>query len=173
MVLSPLDNLILIGLRGSGKTTLGRALGDTLQRPFVDLDEQLAERAGCSADVLLADQGEPAFRAMERDVLAGAAALAGHVIATGGGAVLHAEELAALAATGCVVYLKVPLDDLLDRARARPRPRLCAGSLEDEFVALAAARAPLYEEVAQITLSSPDVDSILGALKGWPQRPHG
>ena len=168
MVLGPLHNLILVGLRGSGKTTLGRALAQTLQRPFVDLDDELARLAGCSADELLAGQGEQAFRQVERKVVASAADLAGHVIATGGGVVLHPVELAALASTGCVVYLKVPLGELLDRAAARPRPRLRDGSLENEFIALAANRNPAYEEVAQITVSSGDVDSILDALKGWP-----
>ncbi len=171
MVLGSLHNLILVGLRGSGKTTLGRALAQTLQRPFVDLDDALAQAAGCSADTLLAEQGEAAFRDVERGVLARAAELSGHVIATGGGAVLHPVELAALASTGCVVYLKISLPELLARAEGRPRPRLRAGSLKDEFIALAAARNPSYEEVAQITVSSPDVISILEALDTWPQRP--
>ena len=172
MVLGPLHNLILVGLRGSGKTTLGRALAQTLQRPFVDLDDALAQAAGCSADSLLAEKGEAAFRAVERDVVARAADLAGHVIATGGGAVLHPIELAALASTGCVVHLKVSLPELLARAEARPRPRLRAGSLRDEFIALAAARNPSYEDLAQITVSSPNVVSILEAIERWPERPH-
>jgi shikimate kinase len=173
MVLSRLDNLILVGLRASGKTTLARALAQSLDRPFVDLDDELALRAGCTADELLAGQGEAAFRALERELLGGAAELRGRVIATGGGAVLHPREMAALAATGCVVYLDLPLPELLDRARSRPRPRLRPGSLEEELFALAAQRSSLYCEVAHITLSSPDVDSILDELKGWPQRPQG
>jgi len=172
MVLSRLDNLILVGLRASGKTTLGRALADRLGRPFVDLDDELALRAGCPADEFLSEAGEAAFRSVERDVLGLAAALRGRIIATGGGAVLHALEMEALAATGCVIYLDLPLSELLARARSRPRFRLHAGSLEDELFALAARRAPLYCEVAHISLSSPDVDSILGELEGWPHRPH-
>ncbi|MFT7464767.1 MAG: shikimate kinase [Pseudohongiellaceae bacterium] len=167
------ENLILVGLRGSGKTTLGGDLAASLQRPFVDLDDRLASLAGESADDVLAHQGEPAFRNIERAVLLQAAQLRGAVIATGGGAVLHRREMAGLAATGCVVFLDVPLALLLERARARPRPRLCGGSIEDEFVALSEERRSSYDELAQITLSSPDVRSILGELNGWPFRSHG
>jgi len=163
-------NVVLIGMRGSGKTTVGRALASALERAFLDLDDEVARIAGVSADELLATRGEPAFRTIEARALQHAATLKGHVIATGGGAVLHAREFAALAATGAVVYLQAPADLLVARGAARPRPALTELPPAQEVAALLARREPLYRASAQIIIPAGSADPILAALQALRER---
>jgi len=158
------DNVVLIGMRASGKTTLGRALAARLSLPLLDLDDEVGRLAGTTADALLAERGEAAFRAVEERALREAARRSRHVIATGGGAVLHPEAFAALAATGTVVYLQAALDTLVQRAALRPRPPLLPLPPEREIAALLALRDPLYRAAAQIVVPVEGGDPILPLL---------
>ena len=119
----------------------------------------------------MAELGEPAFRAAEAELLAELATLAGHVLATGGGAPLHAGPMASLAASGVVVYLDVPLGELIRRQREAPRTRLRGGTLEDEVAGLHAERDGLYRSLADIVLNPQGATSILGALDIRPTGP--
>jgi shikimate kinase len=165
-------NIVLIGMRCSGKTTLGRALAVRLVRPFADLDEVLGERAGRPVDEILAQDGEAAFRRLEEQVLWWAAELGGYVIATGGGAVLHGPAFEALARTGSVVYLAAPAAELARRAQVRPRPPLSTLAPEDEVQALLSTRDPLYRAAAEFTIPVDRTDPILDLLAalGDPDR---
>ena len=166
--------VVLIGLRGSGKTTLGRELARRLARPFTDVDELVAQLAGRSADELLAQAGEPAFREVEARALRMAARQPAGVVATGGGAVLHAEAFAELAHGAVVVYLDAPLDVLAERAVRRPRPPLTDRPLSEELALLHARRDPVYRAAANIVLAVgvPGADdpilSLLSALQEEP-----
>ncbi len=163
-------NIVLVGMRGCGKSTLGRALAARLGRPFVDLDDEIARRAGCTADELLAGRGEAAFREHEAAALADAATLSGHVIATGGGAVLHGRPFAALAATGLVVYLQAPLQLLVARGALRRRPPLTDLPHAQEVSELLQRREPLYLASAQITIPVGNADPILSLLQALRAR---
>lgn len=156
----PAANVILIGMRGAGKTTLGRQLAERLGRAFLDTDEELARLAGRSADAVLTEEGELGFRSRERDVLRAAARLSGWVIATGGGSPLQ-RHFEAVAATGLVVYLEAPLETLLERARHRPRPALTDLPLEEEIARLLHERDTIYRRSAQITIEAHASEPIL------------
>jgi shikimate kinase len=157
-------NVVLIGMRASGKTTLGRALAERIGRPFTDLDEEVGRLSGRSAEALLRDEGEAAFRAVEARALAAAARLEDHVIATGGGAVLHGPAFAALAATGTVVWLAAAPGTLHARAAAAPRPPLTAAAPAEEVAELLRRREPLYRAAAQFVVRSDGPDPILALL---------
>jgi shikimate kinase len=157
-------NVILIGMRASGKSTLGRRLARALGRPFLDLDDELARRSGRSVDALLAERGEAGFRRLEAPVLTWAATRRGSVIATGGGAVLHARPFAALAATGTVLYLQAPAAELARRGEGRLRPALTALSPYDEVAALLRRREILYRTQAAFTIPVSRTDPILALL---------
>ena len=157
-------NVIFIGMRASGKSSLGRRLARAAGRPFLDLDDELARRAGRPVDELLAERGEAAFRRLEAPVLEWAATRRGHVIATGGGAVLHPRPFAALAATGPVVYLQAPAAELARRDAARPRPALTALDPRDEVAELLRRRDPLYRRRASFTIPAFRTDPILALL---------
>jgi shikimate kinase len=146
-------SIVLIGYRGSGKTTVGRALAARVGWPFVDADAVVVERAGMSIRQMFDTLGEPAFRAAEAAVVAELAGRRDHVIALGGGAILSADTRAKLGAAGHpVVYLSGTPDELHRRIAADPatgasRPNLTAlGGGIDEVRAVLAKRESLYRE---------------------------
>ena len=161
-------NLVLIGMRACGKTQVGRTIAERARRPFLDLDEALAETAGRNCDMVLAEEGESGFRGRERVELAKAADLHDHVVATGGGAVLCGEAFDALARPATVVYLDLPLEILIERSLRRPRPALTSLSPAAEVAALLVERDPLYRAAADMTISVGAQDPILAVLDFWP-----
>jgi len=167
MVLAADANVVLVGMRGAGKTTLGRALAHASPRAFVDLDDELARHAGLDVDRLLAERGEAEFRRLEAEVIRQAASLRSSVIATGGGAVLHADLIVQLAATGMVVFVDTPLPTLIARCASRPRPPLTALAPADETRALLEHRRANYEAIADITVPGDTVEPILDAVRTW------
>ena len=147
-------HVVLVGPMGVGKTTVGRRLARELQRPFADADEQLELRAGRTIPAIFRDDGEPAFRRLEAAVLAD---LLGRsdplVVAAGGGVVTQAENRALLGRRAFVVWLRASPAFLAAHADRTHRPLLTgdpdpAAALER----LVATRAPLYEEVADVTV---------------------
>lgn len=149
----PRSHVVLVGLMGVGKSTVGRRLAKELQRPFADVDEQVELRAGLTIPRLFAEQGEPAFRAAEATVLG---ELLGHpaplVIAAGGGVVTSPENRATLASAGAyVVWLRASAAFLAGRTDPTHRP-LLAGDAAGTLTRLLAERAPQYEEVADVAV---------------------
>ncbi len=135
-----MTNLVLVGMPGSGKTTVGKLLAERSGKPFVDLDGEIARRAGMSIPEMFASQGEGAFRRLEHEVLTEACAKSGQIIATGGGAVLREENRAAMRRTGRVYRLRRRLEDLPTEGR----PLSQAGKLEE----MERLRDPLYRAAA-------------------------
>lgn len=155
--------LALVGLRGAGKSTVGRALAERLGRPFVDLDDALAEafgEAGEGAGGVLRRVGEPRFRELEREsLLAALARTDAPVVATGGGVVERADNRADLASRCRCLWLRAAPEVLAARLAQDGTDRPSLTELEPlaEVQALAARRAPLYAEVAELTV---DVDGL-------------
>ena len=135
-----MTNLVLVGMPGSGKTTVGKLLAERSGKPFVDLDGEIARRAGMSIPEMFASQGEGAFRQLEHEVLTEACAKSGQIIATGGGAVLREENRAAMRRTGQVYFLCRNLEELPTDGR----PLSQAGKLEE----MERLRDPLYAAAA-------------------------
>ena len=106
------ENLILTGMPGVGKTTIGKILAKRLGRDFVDCDDVIKEKAGCDIPTIFATQGEKAFRDLETEVIRELSATGGKVIAPGGGAVLRAENVASLRANGRIIFLDRPLSSI-------------------------------------------------------------
>jgi shikimate 5-dehydrogenase/shikimate kinase len=150
------QSLVLVGLRGAGKTAVGRAVARRLGRPFVDTDDEVARAAGRPAGRVLAEDGEEAFRSLERAAVRRAAARRGAVVATGGGAVESPEAVAAIA-PHFVVHLAVGAPEAARRVSRdpTPRPRLAgARSAEEEGERLQAARGPAYARVARAVVAT-------------------
>ncbi len=106
------ENLILTGMPGVGKTTIGKILAKRLGRDFVDCDDVIVEKAGCDIPTIFATRGEKAFRDLETEVIRELSATGGRVIAPGGGAVLRAENVASLRANGRIIFLDRPLSSI-------------------------------------------------------------
>ena len=111
-ILSEKQNIVLIGMPGSGKSTIGKALAEKLGKAFTDTDEMITESHGVISDIF-ADKGEAFFREIESQKVKEASQKNGTVIATGGGAVLKKENVEALRQNGVVFFLNRPLDDIM------------------------------------------------------------
>jgi len=141
-------NIYLLGMRASGKTTVGRALAGILGCACVDTDAMVVEAAGRTIDAIVAEEGWDAFRRMEADALAKASALPGKVVATGGGIVLSQDNRELLGRTGVSFYLAADAALLIARLAKDPnaaqRPSLTPLELHDEVAAVMSEREPLY-----------------------------
>lgn len=143
-------NIFLIGFMGTGKTTVGRALSDQLDLRFVDMDDVIVERAGKSIPEIFAEDGEPAFRAIERQVAHDLANQQGLVVATGGGVVLDPDNMADFHAGGLVVCLSAAPGTILDRVEGDTNRPLLAGERDEKMAkmkALLETRHALYDAV--------------------------
>lgn len=155
-------NLILVGMPGCGKTTVGRELARRLERDFADLDQLIEQRAGCTIPQIFAQQGEEAFRLLEHQVLKDIARHSGLVIATGGGIVTRSENRDPIRQNGVVVWLRREL--ALLPTDGRP----VSQSVDREE--LYRRRAPLYEAIADLQVDNrgdPEdtVSQIIGRLE--------
>jgi shikimate kinase len=144
---------------GAGKTSVGRRCAARLARRFVDTDDVVEARAGTTVAAIFAEQGEDAFRVLERDAVADvASATEPQVIACGGGAVLDPESRARLRTTGTVVWLRASPGTLGGRVSRQPgtRPLLAGGSATATLEELAAARADAYADAAHVIVDTDD-----------------
>ncbi len=177
--ISGLDRMIvLVGMMGAGKTTVGRRLAAQLGMDFVDADTEIEEAAKCSIEDYFAQHGEEAFRAGERRVIARLLDGPVGVLATGGGAYMSQETRDLIAEKGIAVWLRADLEVLLERVMRRShRPLLKNGDPEGTLRRLIDARYPVYAK-ADITVQSGRgphdavVEKIIAALREWIAR-HG
>lgn len=164
MMLTPTSNIFLVGLMGSGKTTIGRALAKKLNLRFVDADHEIEARTGASIPLIFEIEGEASFRQREADVIRDLSAQQGIVLATGGGAVLNEQSRRYLHERGTVIYLRASVNSILQRtSHDRNRPLLQTADPRARIEELSKQRAPLYEEVAHITIETgrPNVQSVV------------
>lgn len=138
---------VLIGMRGSGKSTVGRIAAERLGIPFMDADDELVRRAGMEIPRIFEARGEEGFRAMELDLLEELLARKGTVVATGGGAVLH-PEVRSILARRFTAWLNASMDELARRIAGSGRPSLTGRPPEQELPDLWARRRSLYRECA-------------------------
>ena len=168
-------HLYLIGYRGSGKTTVGRALADRLGWGFVDTDQQIEETAGRTIRDIFAESGETTFRDLETAAIEQVAGLAAaSVISLGGGAVLRERNRHILSHSGRCVWLRAPAELLYERISgdaltAQRRPSLSTLGGYAEVVELLARREPIYEQLAdkQVMIAGLSPDLIVAEIAEW------
>lgn len=163
--------VVLVGLMGAGKSTIGRRLASAISLNFVDADQEIVEAAGCSISDIFEIYGEEIFRDVEQRVMLRLVSGEPCVIATGGGAFIQPEIRKAVKEKAVSVWLKAELDVLVERVSRRDtRPMLKTGNKNDIMSKLMEDRYPIYGE-ADITIDSNAgvhdsvVESIVKALK--------
>ena len=157
-----MQNVILIGMPGSGKSTVGRLLAEKLGRPLLEADKELEKAAGMSIPVIFANEGEAGFRKRETRILSDLGKQSGTVISTGGGCVTREENYPLLHQNGVIVWIRRDLNCLAREGRPL--------SLNADLSAMYAVRAPLYEHFADFTVENDGnaedtVNSILEVLQ--------
>ena len=148
-------NIFLIGPAGSGKTAVGRQLARETGLKFIDSDQEIEKRTGVEIAFIFEKEGEQGFREREAEMIRELTALDGVILATGGGAVLAADNRRRLADNGVIVYLKTGVGEQLKRTgRSRKRPLLNRKNPREILEQMAAIRTPLYEEIADIEVDT-------------------
>ncbi|MGV3651459.1 MAG: shikimate kinase [Devosia sp.] len=149
--------IVLVGMMGAGKTTVGRRLAQRLGRRFIDSDEEIESAAGMSIEDLFKAHGEPEFRAGEARVVSRLLREPGVVLGTGGGAFMNAETRAEIARQAVSIWLKAELDVLFARVSRRSnRPLLKTANPRETLKGLMDKRYPVYAE-ADVTVLSREV----------------
>jgi len=168
--------LILIGYRATGKTTLARLLAQRLGWSWIDADVELEQRAGKSIARIFAEDGEPAFRDLEVQVIADLCRRPHLVLAAGGGAPMRAESRQAMRAAGRVVWLRAKPETILarmtgDQTTAARRPNLTDKDPLAEIVHLLEKREPIYRETAHhvVDTEGRDPEQLAEAILTWFQ----
>lgn len=151
-------NIYLVGPMGAGKTTIGKRIAELKGMAFLDSDHEIEKRTGVDISFIFEKEGEDGFRKREREMVAELTQQPNSVVATGGGAVVDAENRDLLTARGVVVYLETPLHQQLARTRNnRNRPLLeDSDDIETTLRALMELREPLYREIADLIVTTGD-----------------
>jgi shikimate kinase len=177
--LAPRKTLVLVGLMGAGKSSVGRRLAARLGLPFIDADQEIEAAAGMTIEEIFARHGEPAFRDGERRVIARLLDNPAHVLATGGGAFMDARTRALIRERAISIWLHAELDELVRRvSRRTDRPLLKGGDPRAVLERLIAERYPVYAE-ADVTVPSSigsaeeTVDRIIERLAALGEGPAG
>ena len=166
-------SIVLVGIMGAGKTSIGRRLAARLGMPFLDADAEIEAAAGCTVSELFARYGEPAFRDGERRVIHRLLSAEPLVLALGGGAFLDPTTRATVRREGVSVWLRCKLPTLVRRVAGRDhRPLLANGDAAEILDRLMRVRHPIYAEadiVVDCGDESPDTTTgrVLDAVLGW------
>lgn len=160
-------NIFLVGLMGSGKTTVGRALAKRLGMKFVDSDHEIEARTGATIPWIFEIEGEASFRRREAEVIRDLTSQQGIVLATGGGSVLDPESRRHLRSRGTVIYLRASINSILHRTvNDKNRPLLQTEDPRQKLEELSRQREPLYREVAHLVIDTgrPNVHAMVQAI---------
>lgn len=148
-------NIVLIGMRGSGKTAIGKLLARRLGKQFIEMDELIVQRLGQTIPEIVQKYGWQKFRDVEAEVTREVAEWDNVVNATGGGVVTREENVRELKKKGKLVWLKANLDTLLRRiGNDQSRPSLTGKPQREDMEAVLAERSPIYEQVADFIIDT-------------------
>lgn len=178
-ILTAYPSLFLVGMMGAGKSTVGRLLARSLQRPFVDSDHELEARNGVRVATIFSVEGEAGFRQRESAMIDELSQRSGIVLATGGGAVLSAFNRECLATRGIVIYLRASPHTLWQRTRFdKQRPLLQTEQPRLALERMHAERDPLYSALADVVVDTGQrplkriVDALMASLEGLKEEAH-
>ena len=161
-------NIVLIGFMGTGKSTVGKILARRLGRPLVDIDRRIEEAQKKKISDIFENEGEGAFRQLEKDMIRGVAAVSGQVVTTGGGAVIDPENIRELRKNGLLIALAATPETIYQRVKdSRHRPLLKSSDKMAELRRLLELRQPMYAK-ADVTFHTDGktASQVTGAILG-------
>lgn len=166
-----MNNIYLIGMMGSGKSSTGRELARLMALSFVDLDEMIEKKVGRVIGEIFKKDGEPYFRRVESEVLNQVAAQSGQSIATGGGIVLDPSNCDLMKRTGDIIYLKTSLEVLWERVQSgRSRPLLETPNPKESLSGCLKERTPIYKELSNWSFVTDNKSPNAVALEIYQKR---
>ncbi len=164
-------NVVLIGYRGTGKSTVGRKIADILKMPFYDTDELVRKRTGRVIKEIVEEGGWGSFRKEEKKIIRRLSSVRGSVIATGGGAVMDEGNLNILRKRGVFIWLTADVGTMIERMEKdkisdEQRPSLSKDDLYRETADMLELRMPVYSDLADFTVdtSGKDIDGVAGEI---------
>ncbi len=166
-----MQHIVLVGFMGTGKTVVGKQLAERLGRDFLELDEMIEKKEGCSIREIFEKRGEPYFREVEKEVIKEAIRKRHVVISAGGGAIIDEENLGNLKRDGFIICLEASPDIILERTKGlKSRPLLNVPDPKKEIAALLKKRGPYYKK-ADLSINTDSlsveqvVERIMAALE--------
>ena len=164
-------NIILIGYRGTGKSTVGKKIAKSLQIPFYDTDKLIKKRTGRIIREIVEERGWGVFREEEKEVIRKLSSVRESVIATGGGAVMDEENLNILKKKGVFIWLTADIRTIIERMEKNKvsdeqRPSLSKGDLYGETANMLEMRIPVYRQLADfiVDTSKKDIDEVVNEV---------
>lgn len=163
-----MKSIILIGMSGSGKSTVGKILAHKLHRPLLDIDQMVEAATGKSINEIFEEQGEAAFREKETEQITLAAQTTETVIVCGGGAVLSSKNMLILEDAGVMIYIDTPIEHIVARTDFSDRPLL--RKQPEQLYDMLQVRDPLYRKYAQYVVDNSGTveetaDGIIALIK--------
>jgi len=166
-----MKNIILIGYRCTGKSSVGKRLSNVLDRPFVDTDDLITNQAGLSIREIVEQGGWELFREKEKEVVHNLSTSSGKIIATGGGILDDDENRLLLKQNGLFIWLTASVETILARMQADEqtrdqRPALCGADRENEITTMLARWAPVYRQAADMIIdtSEKSIDDVVNEI---------
>lgn len=159
-----MNNVVLIGFMGSGKSTVGKKLAETLEIEWLDMDTEIEEREGQLITEIFSEKGEAYFRALETQYIKELIQAEKKVISTGGGVVLNDENIEILKKIGMVIFLHADSEQIMEHLNEdNTRPLLQGENVKEKVKTLLEQRDPLYLSSADIIIQTTgkDVDHII------------
>ncbi|WP_442603843.1 shikimate kinase [Paenibacillus sp. KN14-4R] len=162
----PINNIMLIGFMGTGKSTIGNKLAEKLGWTFVDTDQKLVKQAGKSISQIFEESGEGYFRKLESEVICQVLEGKNQVVSLGGGAVLNPDNCLHMQKNGCVITLTAPLDTIVERVQGDSGRPLLQGDVRQRVVTMMEQRKGLYDfSDFSIDTSTSSLDEIVDLIK--------
>ena len=165
-----LNNIFIVGLMGSGKTSIGKLLAKRTGRLFIDIDNEIIKESGMTITEIFNKFGENYFRDLEHKILSKVKSIENHVISTGGGVILKLKNIKVMKNSGTIIFLDIDVETQLSRVRNKKnRPLLDRNNMAENLVNIKKERDYIYKNISDyiISISGKNKSEIVGAIQNY------